>query len=412
MNNSSTSPAHAAIGLLCFFVILFHGMAAPAQGSWFFEIGGVYRDNMRISVDGGSRAAESGPGTAWTWMGTDGQLPTAQASLLRDDGSQTQLRTFDDGFVGLSGWQWAQDAGLTQFWGYERQDQYEASSDTLVFNHTLTRVEHASRRLTHAREEWSGWSDSEHVNGFGIMATIGFRLPQDFPCTVDLLFQIGWIDDIQGRFRNKPSASFTHRESQYMATLTQQETYAYLYDTLGNPAFPDAPYTMSTPSGVGPMIPDRPQSIEQTGEQSMLSDSLTHRSTGTWNSHTDLDVDAQALLLQAGPRLVVHAGQSLAVTVQPLLSLNRIDVDAKRVETLRDASGFARNGWVDTGRDHAWRGGAGIHLGTVLRVTDSWYLRASVGYEWVDEMRVNVGPDRVKLDLSGGQGELALGFAF
>lgn len=120
----------------------------PASGQWYVEMGPAYRRDMQISVQGGSRAAENGVGWDWTRIGVSGSRPSAKDSLLNDDGSQAVLRVFDDGFVGPSGWAWARDAGVTQFWGYESDSQYDSDADTLTYRLTLTDTQTSSRSET------------------------------------------------------------------------------------------------------------------------------------------------------------------------------------------------------------------------------------------------------------------------
>jgi hypothetical protein len=129
------------MGLVC-------ALALPVQAEWYFEVGPFYRGDMEISVRGGSRAADEGASAARS--GTTGGLPSLGGSLSPDDGTAQILREFDDGYVGPSGWAWANTDGVTQFFAYDEPGQYDAAADTLTYQLSLGR-ESASQRRTQTR---------------------------------------------------------------------------------------------------------------------------------------------------------------------------------------------------------------------------------------------------------------------
>lgn len=383
----------------------------PAQGEWYLEAGAVYRGDMKISVEGGSRAADSG--ISASRAGTAGGFPAVPSRLLSDDGTAQILRQFDDGYVGPSGWAWARNDGWTQFWGYDATEQYDAVADTLTFRRTVIGDTVSRRRtVTRVQMESAGWDGRKRTDGFGLMATVGYLFRQEKSWNWAIQARVGWLDNIQADFRNRPAYRQHVDRSVYEASLRLEETYTYTYDTLGNPAFPAAPYEMADPSAVGPMIADTPETIAIASQNSVTSDRLIHRSRETATSHVDLDVDVQAFTLQLGPRLLWNPAERLALFLQPALTLNLIDATLRRRETFRHANGDMIAAWDDRQSDQAWRIGAGGQIGARVAISQQWHVIAAGGYDWVDTYRRSVGPDRVKVNLSGYQGELALGRTF
>lgn len=390
------------------------GMACAAavavHAQWYFEVGPVYRGDLDISVQGGSRAADSGATAARN--GTVGGKPSLGESALNDDGTAQGLRTFDDGYVGPSGWEWARVGGWTQYWAYESPGQYNADADTLTF-HVGTGEVRASQRRTTTRTwtESVGWTGRSRTDGVGILATLGYMLSGAESWGLGAQARFGWLDGIQGVFRDRTAFRQSIERSVYEASVWRADTYTYTYDTLGNPAFPAAPYTMTDPAAVGPMIGDTPESITRSSEGG-TSDRLVGRSVSIAVSTVDLKVDAQAFTLQLGPRILWEPEGRIAFLVQPALTANLLDATMRRQETFRRPDGTVIASWNDTPDKQTWRIGAGVQVGVKLALSELWDLTASGGYEWVDEYSLSSGPDQLSLDLSGYQLELAIGRAF
>ena len=412
MNGLNGKWVDQSLGRMLMLGALWIGLAnLSAQAQWYLEAGPVYRGDMKISVEGGSRAADSGISAAQA--GTAGGFPSAQTSLLSDDGTAQILRQFDDGYVGPSGWEWARNEGRTQFWGYDATEQYDDAADTLTFRRTVIGDTVSQRRtVTRVQTESAGWDGRKRTDGLGLMATVGYLFRQEASWNWAVQARIGWLDNIQADYRNRPAYRQHIDRSVYEASLRQEATVMYTYDTLGNPAFPEAPYEMTDPSAVGPMIADTPETIEIASQSSTTSDRLIHRSRETAASHVDLDVEVQALTLQLGSRLLWNPAERLALFLQPALTLNLIDATLRRRETFRHANGEVIGAWDDRRSDQVWRIGAGAQIGARVAISQQWHVIAAGGYDWVDSYRRSVGPDRVGVDLSGYQGELALGRMF
>jgi hypothetical protein len=384
--------------------------AVAVHAQWYFEVGPVYRGDMEVSVQGGSSAAESGATAARA--GTVGGKPSLPASGLNDDGTAQVLREFDDGYVGPSGWEWARNEGWTQFWAYDSPAQYNADADTLTFQVTMGEVSATQRRTT--TRTWTdsvGWTGHSRTDGFGVMGTLGYMLRNEGDWSLGAQARFGWLDGIRSEFRDRPAFRQSVERSVYEASIWRDETTTYTYDTLGNPAFPAAPYAMTDPAAVGPMIGDTPESITRSSQEGS-SDRLVSRSVGTAVSTVDLKVEAQAFTVQLGPRLLWEPEGRVAFLVQPALTANLLDADMRRQETFRQPNGTAVASWHDSSDKQAWRMGAGVEVGALVALSEQWHVTASGGYEWVDKYSLNAGPDHIRLDLSGYQLEVAIGRSF
>jgi len=385
--------------------------ALPVHGEWYFEVGPFYRGDMTIAVRGGSRAAEGGASAAQA--GTTGGLPTPGGSLSGDDGTAQILREFDNGHVGPSGWVWANNDGVTQYFGYDDPGQYDAAAGTLTYQLTLG-SESASQRSSRTRttSESLGWRASRRTDGAGLMGTLGHGLRKEESWRVDAQLRFGWLDGIQANFRGHPAFRQHIVRSTFDNTVWREETLTYTYDTLGNPAFPSAPYAMTDPSAVGPLIADTPTTLTTSSSMDGTTTHAVGHVSQAALSRVDLGVDAQAFTLQLGPRILWHPGARLGVLLQPALTVNLLDADVRRTETFRQPNGAVITAWHDTSDKQLWRMGAGVQAGVQLALSAHWHVKATGGYEWVDKYSLSVGPDRIHADLSGYQVELAIGRQF
>jgi len=380
------------------------------HGQFYFEAGPWYRGNMEISAAGGSRAAAGGAHASQA--GTSGGTPAAIDPLLQDDGTAQVLRTFDDGYVGPSGWGWAQAAGVSQYWSYQDSAQYDANADTVTFTRTVAESQTSQRTLTRITPGAAGWSGSDRVGGVGLQAKLGYFLYAAERWSVGVQMQAGWLDGINSSFRNKSAYTERIEDFRWRTTLDQGETWSYTYDTLGNPAFPAAPYTMSDPSGVGPMMADTPSSVTRQTQTQTASEVLVGRSSSTATSLVDMDVDASVLALQFGPRIHWQATKALAVTLQPALSLNLLDADINRRETFRRENGTLIQSWDDSKTEQDWLLGAGLQAEVQWAIKGGFYMMAGGGYDWVEPCNLPAGPDTVTIDLSGYTLSAGVGYRF
>lgn len=380
------------------------------SAGWYVEAGPWVRGDMSVEVHGGSRAAESG--VLLARPGSFGSLPMPMAQVLQDDGTTPVLRLFNDGFVGPSGWEWANIDGITQFWGYHNEEQYDSGFNTLTFTRDVTDVTTAGRSQTRITHSPAGWEDRKTMSGSGAQATLGRYLTRHESFAISLQGTIGWLNGMNAHFKNQPTYRQEQERRTYSAALTQMESWQYTYDTLNNPVFPAAPYEMTDPQGIGPMIADTPESFERTSSSSSVVDTLTGVRRQSAVSHVDLQVESSLLVLNAGPRLLWKPHQKVHVFVQPGLTLNFLDAEARRSEAFSLDNGTVLGVWNDSKDEQTWLWGAGISFGAIWRASENFYFLASGGYDYVERHTFTVGPDRVYLDLSGYQVDIAVGIPF
>ncbi len=385
--------------------------AAVCSGQWYFEAGPWVRDDMDISVSGGSRAANEGAQAMSP--GTQGGTADVASPYAGDDGGTAQiLRTYEDGYVGPSGWPWAQTAGSSQYFGYENAAQYNSSANTLTFASTTHGEDTRRRTETRLSSGPAGWSDAANMDGIGARVTMGYTFTANSPFDWSLQVQMGWLDGIDASFLDRTAWSQQVEWTTWESHMERLQTWAITYDTLDNPSFPAAPYAMTDPSGVGPMISDRPVSLAQSDQAIARSDRLLGRRQATALSRVSLETEADLLSLSLGPRLRFHLAERLSVILQAGATLNLLDADLSRTETFSWEDGGVLGTWSDRASEQEWLWGATVSAGLQFDMTENLYLHAAGGYDWVEDCTLAIGPDRVRMDLDGYRAEVALGWRF
>ncbi|NCC93567.1 MAG: hypothetical protein EOM10_09840 [Opitutae bacterium] len=382
---------------------------AACSGQVYFEAGPWFRTDIDLSVRGGSSAADEGvaaasPGTRGTTARVDPLSPD-------DDGTAQVLRTFDDGYVGPSGWGWARTLGYSQYFGYNTKSQYDNAAETLTFIRTLEGMATGERTSTRLTSGPSGWSDSDDLSGAGIQATVGYTLLQQAPFTASAQFRFGWLGGINSSFRGRETWRQQAEWFTFDSTMSREQSYTYVYDTLGAP-IPTAPYEMTDPSGIGVMIDDRPESITAGEETIVTADSLVRYRTATAVSRVDLDADMDAYVLALGPRMVYQVAEGLKLLLEGGLTATLLDADLDRTETFAWEDGAVIRQWRASDNHQEWLWGGSLGIGLQVDFTDSFYAVAEAGYDWVKQAEFSIGPDEIQVDLSGWQAGLSLGWLF
>ena len=385
--------------------------ASVCSGRFYIEAGPWARGGMELKVDGGSAAADEGVQAASP--GTRGEAAYVAVPDPDDDGSAQILRTFSNGYVGPSGSEWIADEGHTQYFAYESASQYNATANTLTFVQTAY-AENTSRRTeTRVTSGPAGWRGSADLEAEGALATLGFTVWGPEPVAVSLQLQAGWLGGMDASFRGQPAwsqeAEWITRESR----AVESREWVYVYDTLGNPFFPTAPYVMTDPAGLGAaLISDRPTEILMRDGGAERSEAVVGRSRKTAASRVDLDVEMDALVLTLGPRLRFRLLERVAVLVEGGVTATLLDAEMERTETLAWDDGRVIRSWRDREDEQKWLWGGTISAGLELTLTDRLTLLASGGYDWVEGHEFTVGADRIDVDLDGWRAALALGWSF
>jgi len=380
------------------------------SGQVYFEAGPWMRGDMDISVTGGSRAADDGMQAATP--GTRGGTAWVDPLSNPDDGTAQILRTFNDGSVGPSGWAWAESLGISQYFAYQNAGQYNATAGTLTFTTGGSGSDVQRRTTTTLSSGPVGWSDSASVDAAGALVTMGYTFSSGALFDWSIQIQAGWLDGIDASFMDQTAWSQQVEWTTKESTVDRSQTWAFTYDTLGNPFFPSAPYEMTDPSGVGPMISDRPISITDSGETLEWGDRTVSRRQAIAVSRVSMDVDAHSFMFALGPRLRFHPTERLSILVQAAATLSLLDAELTRTETFAWEDGAVLGTWADRTDEQEWLWGASASLGLQFNLTDNLYLQGAGGYDWIESTDFTVGPDSVHMDLSGYRAEVALGWRF
>lgn len=324
-------------------------VASICSGQFYFEAGPWFRGDMDVSVAGGSRAAESE--TPAARPGTQGTQAEMAAVASPDDGTAQVLREFDDGYVGPSGWAWAQSLGHSQYFGYENASQYDPTDQTLTFTLSSSASSTERRTRTEVGTGEPGWTGQSSLDGAGGLVTLGYALTTQRLLTVSLQIQAGWLDGLDASFRGQQA---WHQDVTWTTTESSREraqSWNYIYDTLGNPLFPSAPYAQTDPSGSGSLIADRPSEITQGGGRLVETDRMVGQKRKTAFSRVDLETEGRLLMLTFGPRLRCRLLENLSILVQGGVTANLLDVEWERTETFAWEDGQEIGSWVDRDDD-------------------------------------------------------------
>ncbi|MCC5845209.1 MAG: hypothetical protein JJU05_13245 [Verrucomicrobia bacterium] len=394
---------------LLFSVVLALSTGA-VSAEWVVEAGPWYRGDMRIRVEGGSRAAESGrqvsrPGVA-------GGFAAVDLSGNADDGSAQILRFFDDGFVGPSGLPLFFNDGQTAFFGFQSDSQHDAGSGTLTFTRTLSGQDSARRTVTTLNSEGGTWRDAGDLDGAGVNVRLGRVLVRREGLDVSAQLQGGWLGGIDRTLQSRNAFRQTSLETIRETRSERAESTRFVYDTFGNPVFPSAPYAMEDPEGTGPLLSDTPIAVLPGAATQSLSDQVTGRRQQTAVSQVRLQSEAELFVFGLGPRIRWTVTDTVSLFVEGGGTLNLLDASLRRSETFAVDTGRVLGQWSDRADEQKWLWGASFSLGAQWRLNDRLHLSVAGGYDWVESTRIAVGPDRVTYDLSGYQVDLVLGWRF
>jgi len=378
------------------------------SGQLYFEAGPWVRGDMDLTVEGGSSAAQENVLAAIP--GTSGGRAWIAPLDPGDDGTAQILRQFDNGYVGPSGWPGALGLGHSQYFGYESAGQYDSAASSLSFSLSESASSSAQRTSTHVSSGASGWNGKADLDGVGGQVTLGYTFLTDHLFNVSIQIQGGWLDGMDTSFSGQQTWSQQVTWDRHESIMERSQSWNYIYDTLGNPSFPTAPYEMTDPSGIGPMIADRPTSIDEGDSSFISTDRLVDSKQRMAFSRVDLDADMNAMVLTLGPRLHFYPTERLAILLQGGLTSTLLDASLSRTETFAWEDGQIIQSWTDHENKQEWLWGGTISAGLELNLNSNLYVLASGGYDWVERQEFVIGPDRVEVDLSGWRADVGLGW--
>jgi len=135
--------------------------------------------------------------------------------------------------------------------------------------------------------------------------------------------------------------------------------------------------------------------------------------TTTWTALSGARIGIEASLYQfvVGSRLGRNVADGVELSIRPAVTFNIVDLDLTRDEIFQSDRGQIAT-WRDSNDKSSLRLGAALEFGATFLLGKSWHLDLSGGYEIVDKVSADVGPNRVKLDLSGFTTTAAFGWQF
>lgn len=384
--------------------------AHSVSGEGYFEVGLWHRGGMEIRVDGGSNAADTGARIARP--GTRGDTASAVLPDDGDDGTVQILREFDDGFVGPSGMPLFSGMGQTQLFGYQNAAQHDAGGGTLTFTRTQSGSSQADRTLTTLNSSGGTWQDRGDLDGIGFQAKTGFIFMNKDNFDVSAQLQVGWLGGLDQSLGSQSAFEQELRQTTRQSTAERMETTRFVYDTFGNPFFPSAPYEMTDPSGTGPLISDTPIAILPGTASESSADQVVGRRSVVADSRVSLQTEADVFVLGLGPRFRLKINEDVSLLIQGGGTLNVLDARMRREERFVTEGGQIVGQWNQRADEQEWLWGASISAGAQWNLNDQLTLGASGGYDWVESVDLDIGPDQVRYALSGYQVELSLGWRF
>ena len=398
------------IGWLCGALALWIACPAARAEGWRFEAGPAVRLGMDMEISGSTFSQQTSAAmdkfirTPETFGNRAGISPT--------DISSYADRTFDDGFVFLDP-STVDFGGDTWNWGYQDASQYDASAGTLTFTlrQDLGTAGTSSGETTVDTVHDGGLGLHDELNGVGVSLSVERDL---IVREYDRLSIAAGVVGLWG-LNSKMEASTLEanvQNSQEISTIAQSGQYIYVYDLLGVVP-PSAPYA-GTYEGPGPLIPNRPSSVEFVDSSSTRT-RRTESTSYRLSNQSSFEVDAAIYEGWLGPRLALKAGSTVEILLTPYVSLSLVDGEMDQTERLEaihaDGSVEILDQWRQTSSEQTVLVGFGAQGGLRWCPTDRLTFAASGGYEWVpQEFEVDAGPNRFTLDISGFQASLEIGW--
>jgi len=297
--------------------------------------------------------------------------------------------------------------GLTSIWRYDNASQYDPIGETLTFHNRSAGVDGYSYELSAATVIDRPTALSDTFSGQGLESIVGVSGPSSGTVSVDLCVGVSAIWDAEAALLG---VTFEEDVIQRRHTVYREYSKTAVHDVSGV-TIPSAPYR-TIPGG--PAIPYDPLT---SSSSSRTYSSLSGQWEWTNRNHIDISASTDIYSLWLGPRIHAHAFDCVNVHLTPRLSVNIVDVGVSRYETLtRSYEGgdtMIVHSWADQGSKTDTVFGGGVTAGVDWESAKGFFAGIQGGYEWVaDEVTVNVGPNKVSIDISGYTATAVAGFRF
>ena len=137
--------------------------------------------------------------------------------------------------------------------------------------------------------------------------------------------------------------------------------------------------------------------------------SSSKRSSARSFAKIEADADLQEAVL--GASFACRSGR-FSFSVRPMAVFAFVDVDAKRTETLVSSSGKVLQTWSDKGDESKFAFGSGLEIAAEIALDDAFGLWAAAGYEKIEKVELDVGPQKLSLDPGAWTVSAGLSVAF
>lgn len=335
---------------------------SETDSSLWFSFSPSARGSMKIDVGGSSYATLSTVGSLYNYSD----------------------RSYDDGYVDRDS---SEGGGIlpnsTWNWGYDNVSQYNAGAGSLSFSRS---------GIPGYTAFDGGRGTNKDLYGGGFKIDAGIPLIQEEKWGLDLVFGFegNWSE---GKVRQ--SARYVNLTDTYNVSSIStfpaaghSGTYAGPFDPAGTP-----PYTI---------ISNLPQSRSTT----------PFAGTVASGSSISMNVDQGLYSFHLGPQINFIPVEKLSFYARPSVSINIMDVSITRSESFTLADGTGSRHWSDKNSELVCYPGAGVIGGANYDLGDGWFAGAFAGYEWVQKLKMDVGPSKVIMNPSGWVAGLSIGKKF
>jgi len=372
------------------------------NAGWRVQAGWVHQWNRGMSVRGPAPMPSTGGRRSLS----------GAAGLTYPDNNAPIAREFDDGYVRPDLWTGdtgvpADRQGMTWNWGVDNAGQYNYDGGvhpTLTFHRDRGEAVGGAYSTTGGQSDDDFSSDGVEVKAMHLLRSwtkgggTSNQPNAKVSLNMNLVVGLAWF----------PANKQTHRRAMEQDVYSLSETYTYLdyYGTEAGGSWPalDVPYSGSYGSvggtDAGPLIPAMPESA-----------TLDSAYLGKLRNNVEIESKLWRLRGEVGIAFEKPLTDRLTVYVAPQFVLEFVDMSVERDES--GSGGGTATSRSDSKHKMAVYPGVLLTAGADYRLSENWYAGASVGYEWLfEDPSVNVGPDRVKYDLNGGELSLYVGRSF
>ncbi len=392
--NKLTTSALAAI-ILAAGMVSAEEAGTAERDALRVRAGAAYRGGMKVKAKGGGSHAAGIRKSETRTSGHDASIGADSENSSLTFGYTDGDRTFGSGTTALG-------SGTIHADGTYAGGDYSAASDDVYFSDNRESTETlGGRRTTTSVARGSGelaWDD-DNTDGWG--ATVDFEYPllkfeMGLSIGATLGFRGYW--NIDGAVSGSGAGVEYRTENSTSGTSTR--TTSSFYDVTaplnldGTLDFANAEVFQGEVVKYGP---------------GSTASSSSSRSFAT--STSAIETEADLIQTTIGAAVQLDFGR-LSISLHPSLLLNVIDAEAKRTEVLSSASGKIIQAWTDEADESHFAIGFGLDISADFALCESMGVWMSGGYEWIDKVGFDVGPQYVEFNPSAWMVSAGIRYSF